>query len=259
MPNSNSSVAAADPWVPELSQDGCQFLRDELGNSKVQELGLQLDALLASHSPGVLESRGVAYGVRNVLDLWPQAAHLAMRPNVRAFVRQWLGRRAGVVRILVFDKPPSRSWTLPWHRDRTIAVGDFRSADLPAGFYNATRKSGVTHVHAPEALLQEMLTLRFSLDPMNDRNGQVVVLPGSHNPVHSSGALVDADLTQASPLAIRPIFCAAGDVFVMRPLLAHSSINSSEGTSLRRRVLHIELAGTPKLPPPLCWKHFVPI
>jgi hypothetical protein len=59
---------------------------------------------------------------------------------------------------------------------------------------------------------------------------------------------------------VQTILCDAGDVFVMRPLLVHSSLCSLEHTQLRRRVAHVELAmERDLLPEGLHWKEFLTI
>ena len=78
-----------------------------------------------------------------------------------AALAEVLGEECGLVRGLYFDKPPDQSWSLPWHRDQTIAVADNR---LPTTYFrNPTKKEGVLHVEAPRELLQQMLTLRIHL------------------------------------------------------------------------------------------------
>src|SRR6185437_14142607 len=80
-------------------------------------------------------------------------------PNILAAI---LGPKFGLVRILFFDKPPRQTWALPWHKDLTVAVRDNR---LPSQhFAKPTRKAGVPHVEAPQAILESMLTARIHLD-----------------------------------------------------------------------------------------------
>lgn len=144
--------------------------------------------------------------------------------------------------MLYFDKPPERSWSLPWHRDRTIAV---ERNDLPSEqFRNPTRKAGVPHVEAPERLLARMLTFRVHLDAVTDEIGPLVVIPGTHDP--------------ADPGARKPvvIHAAAGDILAMRPLISHSSRASQPGTTRHRRIIHVELAADEALPDGYAWRTF---
>lgn len=244
----------------ELSLAGCCQIGGVLTQSEIARYQGALEEVLNSSDGGVLRSRGMAYGVRNLLKLWPECVELARCKRITDFLVEMLGQDCGIVRALFFDKPPERSWTLPWHRDRTIAV---EAIPETAGndFSNPTMKAGTPHVTAPNWLLSEMLTLRFSLDPMDEDNGPLAVIPGSHLAVETT----DSDLEQshigenASECQIRTIQCKAGDCFVMRPLLAHSSLLSRDGTRLRRRVVHIEISPRTELPDRWRWKDFVPV
>lgn len=237
----------------ELESNGFCILPQVANAERVAAFNREVDRVLQIEDPAILSSRGTAYGARNVLKLWPGVVQVAELPAVVSVVRQVLGAHAGLVRVLLFDKPPERSWTLPWHRDRTIAVQDL--PEQLGEFSNPTRKAEVAHLIAPNWLLENMLTLRLSLDPMTPENGPLVVLPGSHRRVGQS----DEDLEPPQLSAIHTVHCQAGDVFVMRPLLAHSSLLSQAHTKLRRRVLHLEFCNQPNLPSGLCWHDFLPL
>ena len=239
-------VVEIDPRVAEFADRGYVMLEGILDVSDIRCLLQQLDeALQADDSPAVLKSRGEVYGSRNLVESFPQVARLPARERLREFVAEVLGPRAGVVRALYFDKPPDRTWSLPWHRDRTIAV---RKNDLAGDhFRNPTVKAGIPHVEAAECILRRMLTLRVHLDPMTGENGPLSVIPGSH---------------QESPgkeLSPTELSAEAGDVLAMRPLLSHSSRCSREGTTMHRRVIHLELSPDPKLPDGYEWYRFDPI
>ncbi|MEM7558369.1 MAG: phytanoyl-CoA dioxygenase family protein [Planctomycetota bacterium] len=234
----------------ELQRDGFCWLREALGPDEVDATNARLEEVLAEQADGVLTSREQAYGIRNLLQLWPEVVELVRQPEILEFLTQQLGPRFGAVRVLFFDKPPGRSWTLPWHRDRTIAVKN-HTGWKAAGFRNPTKKAGIPHLVAPSELLAEMVTLRFLLDPMTEENGPLVVIPGSHQIASAS----DDDLANAED-RMQVTLGEAGDVFVMRPLLAHSSLKSDEQTELRRRVLHVELSARETLPGGLKWKEF---
>lgn len=148
------------------------------------------------------------------------------------------------MRGLYFDKPPAGSWSLPWHRDLTIAV---RDNTLPSrAFRNPTRKAGVPHVEAPDEVLRQMLTLRIHLDDATPENGPLQVIPGSHTSRESPG--------EGPPVVV---LAQAGDVLAMRPLLLHASGESKPGTMLHRRVIHLEFAAEERLPDGYAWRRFV--
>ncbi len=239
-------------FLEQLEHAGYCLLPQAADLRLINQLRQDVESILQGEGPGVLRSREVAYGVRNLLQVWPRGVLcISQLPAAQALIEAVLGPEAGVVRALLFDKPPERSWTLPWHRDRTIAVREI--PDRLYDFSNPTRKAGVEHLVAPNWLLRNMLTLRLALDPMTEENGPLVVLPGSHRGDGNS----DDDLPALESNAIQTILCNAGDLFVMRPLLAHSSLRSLEHTQQRRRVVHVELAGRQELPEGLHWKEFL--
>ena len=157
-----------------------------------------------------------------------------------------LGPDFGLVRGLYFDKPPAHTWSLPWHKDMTLAV---RNNRLPSReFSKPTTKVGVPHVEGSEAILQRMLTLRIHLDPATLGNGALYVIPGSHK----NGKSMGSDDRNAVP-----VIANAGDVLAIRPLVSHCSGKSQVGTAMHRRVLHLEFAADGELPGGFEWFWFI--
>ncbi len=228
--------------IDELARLGYTLLRGVFDASQMEAIGARLAIALEADAPSVLRSRGRTYGSRDLAALFPEVCELARQPNLQSFLGTVLGPHAGLVRALYFDKPPDRSWSLPWHQDRTIAVKNNR---LPSSrFSKPTVKAGLPHVEAPESLLAAMLTLRIHVDPMTAENGPLSVIPGSH--IASSEATAPAVELHAS----------AGDVLAMRPLLSHSSSLPRTGTTLHRRVIHLEFAPSGELPDGYEWHAF---
>ena len=230
----------------DLEESGYVLLRGVLGSTEIETLSDRLTAALRDRSdPSVLRSRGRLYGSRNLMETFPEVCDVPRHPSLKEFVVAVLGSKAGMVRALYFDKPPDRSWSLPWHRDRTIAV---ERNDIPTNqFRKPTVKAGIPHVEAPESLLEKMLTLRIHVDPMTPENGPLSVIPGSH--------LADQQ-RELPPLTLS---AEAGDVLAMRPLLSHSSSVSQVGTMMHRRIIHLELAPYVELPDGFQWYAFNPI
>jgi ectoine hydroxylase-related dioxygenase (phytanoyl-CoA dioxygenase family) len=190
---------------------------------------------------------GTVYAARNVLDLWPAATAVWRAAPLPIVLASALGPHFGLVRGLFFDKPPARSWALPWHKDKTIAVKDNR---VPSRhFTKPTMKAGVPHVEAPPAVLERMLTVRIHLDPMTSANGPLKVLPGTHR---------TRQVMPSAAVSPQSVMGDAGDVLVMRPLLAHASGKSDSETGLHRRVLHLEFAADPNLTEGYEWHRFIP-
>jgi hypothetical protein len=228
--------------LDHLKQFGYALLRGVFDVAETDSFASRLSAALEADEPSVLRSRGQTYGSRDLIRLFPDVCNLPRQPILREFISATLGPHAGLVRALYFDKPPDRSWSLPWHKDRTIAVKD---NNLPTTiFKRPTSKAGVPHVEAPQSLLTRMLTLRLHLDAMTAENGPLSVIPGSHIP--------EAEPV-ASPVAIH---ADAGDVLAMRPLLSHSSSLPRAGTTMHRRIIHLELAPSADLPDSFQWHWF---
>lgn len=231
--------------IDHLAQQGFVMLPGIFPPREIDSLVQRLSTSFQMRSDAsILRSRGQTYGSRNLLETFPEVSLLMSHPSLRAFAIAILGPTAGIVRTLFFDKPPDRSWSLPWHKDRTIAV---KRNDLPTElFRKPTVKAGMPHVEAPRALLETMLTIRIHLDAMTETNGPLCVIPGSHcREGHELQPPVE-------------LHAEIGDVLAMRPLLSHSSAMSRPGTTLHRRVIHIETAASAELPDGYEWHSFVP-
>ncbi len=227
----------------DLDRHGFAMLGEFVDADELTALAQNLESKLEnSRDSSVLRSRGKMYGSRNLLATFPDAANLLKSPALLELITSVIGPDAGLVRALYFDKPPGRTWSLPWHKDRTIAVA--RNDRPSKQFRNPTVKAGIPHVEAPESVLTEMLTLRIHVDPMTTENGPLSVIPGSHRSNHKA--------TNA-PVQLR---ANAGDILAMRPLLSHSSSMSSPNTNSHRRVIHFELSPHAELPDGYKWHTF---
>ncbi len=213
-------------------------IRDELSR-KLQPL---------SDATAVRSDNGTVYAARNVLAIAPEVATFWRRQLLLDALTAVLGPGLGLVRTLYFDKPPERTWSLPWHKDLTIAVRENR---LPSDrFTKPTRKAGVPHVEAPQELLQAMLFARIHLDDVTEENGPLQVVAGSHR----SGKSME--LGKASP---QNVLVSQGDVLLIRPLVAHASGRSHPETRRHRRILHLEFAACATLPDGYAWHDFVAV
>lgn len=228
--------------LPDLARDGYVLLPGIFDAGAIACACASLAAALEADRPAVLRSRGQMYGSRDLISLWPEVCDLPRQPLLCDFLMAVLGSQTGLVRALFFNKPPERSWSLPWHRDKTIAVKD--NTLVSSQFQRPTNKAGIPHVEAPQSLLEQMLTLRIHLDPMTPTNGPLSVIPGSHRLT---------DESQAAPVEIHSV---AGDVFAMRPLISHSSSAPHAENTLHRRIVHLEFAASPALPDGYRWQWF---
>ncbi|MBX9791973.1 MAG: phytanoyl-CoA dioxygenase family protein [Pirellulales bacterium] len=240
--------------LKSLSRDGFVLLAGVFARAEVDDLAADLDRTLeqrAEAAGSILTRSRRVYAARNLLTVWPRALQLTANVRVAAALDTILGPRWGLVRGLLFDKPPEQSWSLPWHQDLTIAVAQHR--DPPGEFSKPTLKAGVAHVEASREVLERMVTARIHLDDVTLENGPLRVLPGSH--AHGKSLAFDEVGTADGP---RPhtVLARAGDVLLMRPLLAHSSIAAEGGTHRHRRILHLEFADSESLPNDYRWHTF---
>ena len=218
--------------IEELNESGFCILRETFSPVQCSEFVAQLQNMFHSEQQNAIGAgQGRVVGGRNLLDHWNGWRAIWESPVVSDFIAKILGPEAGLVRILYFDKPPGESWALSMHKDRTIAVK--QHLDPPDPFSRPTTKAGVPHVVANDQTLDRMLTLRLHLDSMHGDNGPLVVIPGSH--------------AGNSNAELQTIHCQAGDVFVMRPLLSHSSKAANPNTTDHRRVIHLEFSADAEL------------
>lgn len=194
----------------------------------------------------VKRRRANTYAIREPAELFPVVAGLAQDSRILDLLRPVLGQTPRLVRSLFFDKSRSANWSVAWHQDRFIAVRE--KHELP-GYRSWSCKAGIVHVEPPREVLEQMLTARIHLDPCDESTGALRVIAGSHKRGILLQDLVD-DMIDREPSTS----CAgnAGDVFLMRPLLVHSSRSTKELT--HRRILHFEYAGV-DLPAPLAWRY----
>lgn len=230
--------------VAEIEREGFALLEQVFSEAECAALIIDIEQAFQSCQDDATALRrrgGSLYGGRNVLQWFPASREIWKRSPLTELLLEVLGPNTRLVRGLYFDKPPAATWSLPWHQDLTIAV---RDNALPSErFVRPTRKAGVPHVEAPRDVLQQMLTLRIHLDAAVPENGPLQVLPGSHRDEDASPSRFHA----------QTILSAAGAVLAMRPLLYHASGVSEPGTSLHRRVLHLEFSGWERLPDGYEW------
>lgn len=231
----------------EIEAQGFCLLKNALDAAAVARLTDQCSAAFAAENAAELtrSRQGHVYAARNVIDLVRNSKTVWRSGLLAETLLAVLGDQLGLVRALFLDKPPERTWSLPWHKDATIAVADNSRASNH--FSHPTNKAGVPHVIACDAILQQMLTLRIHLDDVDDENGPLKVIPQSHFSKDSIGLGADAAVT---------IHAKAGDVLAMRPLIDHASGSSKLGATRHRRILHLEFAAMATLPDGYAWWQF---
>lgn len=224
--------------MAHLPQAGYEQIPGLLSAASVRRLREEADRL-------VHEQGQPAHGVRNLLAVSPLICDVAESARIQDVLADHLEAPFHCVRGILFDKTSEQNWQVTWHQDLSIAVAARHEL---AGFGPWSVKAQVPHVQPPAGLLAQMVTLRLHLDPTNQRNGALRVLPGTHR----HGRL-DAEAIAHWRTAQPEVRCDAepGDGLLMRPLLLHASGKGSSPT--RRRVIHLEYAPDTLLPSPLAW------
>ncbi|MBB6049372.1 phytanoyl-CoA dioxygenase family protein [Armatimonas rosea] len=218
-----------------FDEAGYLLVTDVLGLSTVERLRVALE------SAGESSQRGESvYARRNILVL-PEVQAVAADPRVLALT----GAATTLTRAIFFDKVPGANWHVGWHQDRAIAVTE--RIELP-GWGPWSTKAGVLHVLPPAEILEKMVTVRLHLDPCDETNGPLRVLPGSHRQgILSSEQIAALREQTAEVICTGPV----GSAVVMSPLLLHAS--SPAQSPSHRRILHLEFAPEKLLPEGLCF------
>ncbi len=138
------------------------------------------------------------------------------------------------VQCTYLNKSVANNWFVSFHQDRSIPVASPVSSDRWSGL---SHKEGMTFIHGPDELLNDMLAVRLHLDDSTTENGPLRVIPDSHR----WGTLTSEQIeTMRQSSLAQPLIARRGNVVIMRPLLLHAS--SKSRTRGARRVLHFLFA-----------------
>jgi len=230
-----------------LESEGFCTIDRYLDNQTIRMLTASFESLDEGHDAvtecdtSARRKRGVVFARRNLLSS-PFVRQLIVSEPAVSLVDQ-ISTGSIAIRAILFDKTGNANWTVPWHQDRSIAVAE--KINVP-GFGPWSEKAGVTHVQPPVSLLQEMFTLRFSLDECGPDNGPLRVIHATHRKI-----LAPAEIETSVRGGLESnCMTAAGGVVIIRPLILHAS--SPANSASHRRILHVEF-GPPSLPGGLRW------
>ena len=212
-----------------FEEAGCERLRNQFDPFELLEIVARYESDRAG---------------KRITNSGPLSDWLHRSPAVRAALASVGQTSAKPVRAILFDKSPATNWALGWHQDRTISVS--RIVEVP-GFGPFTTKSGLVHVEPPFEFIERMVTLRFHLDAVDDANGPLLVIEGSHRLGKIATGEVDTVAGQGTTMACH---ADAGDAWAYATPILHSSKRSSSDG--RRRVLQVDYSSD-ELPGGLEW------
>jgi hypothetical protein len=231
-------------WTHQIAEQGFAVVPKVILVDRAQAVG---DAIVNIPLGDQVRRKRSTYGVRNLLETCPEVCQLAICPEVRGLVTPILGDGCFAVRAIFFDKTVDANWRLCWNQYIVISV---KQEIQTPGFGPWSRKAGVIQVTPPAEILSQMLAVRVHLDPNDQHNAPLRVLPGSH-----TQGWLDDEIDDWKHRVDEVICCvpACGAV-LMRPLLLHASGAAEQ--SRPRRVVHIEFASE-ELPGELEWNRRV--
>lgn len=222
----------------EVADNGFAVVREVIQESEISKLVSVLEAL--RHR----DKNQSSAGVRHLLKRSAMVRKFANSKAILNIAAEIVGTKAKPVKAILFDKTPGANWYVTWHQDLTIAVKE--KIEVP-GFGPWSFKDGITHVQPPAEVLQNIVSLRVHLDDCPPENGPIKFIAGSH----AVGIMSTSEIAEWRDT--KEHVCGSanrGDIIVMRPLVLHSSSQSSQVD--HRRVLHIEFVGE-DLPSGLNW------
>lgn len=196
---------------------------------------------IASSLPAVIGAGRV--GIRNLI-AHPTIVRLLSHERLGAYLWSVIGRDLVAVKATLFDGTGPSSRRVQWHQDRAITV---RERHEVAGYGPWNSRAGLIQVEPPTQILSQMLAVRIYLDGTGPDDGSLRVVPGSHRGGKLTASEVEA-VVEAG--AVVRVSVPQGGLFLMRPLLVHSS--EVGVTPEHRRILHIEVAPVDAISP-LYW------
>jgi PAS domain S-box-containing protein len=229
---SSSVVRFGPEQHQQFTRNGFLIVENVLTKDAVEQIRAILNTLQRDRA-----------NIRNVLASAPRIRELLRSNGAFRVAEEVLDRKPHLTRAILFDKKPGANWAVGWHQDIAIAV--LKRLDVP-GFAGWSVKEGITHVHPPVDVLEQMVTVRIHIDDCAYENGPLQVLPASH--LH--GRLSNDELNHWSQRPAVTCVATPGSAILMRPLLIHRS--SQAKAPSHRRVLHLEFAAS-ELPGGLEW------
>lgn len=239
---------ASDQYENELSETAVLGIQKKLGHKGFAMLSAVYTKKAASFMKATLHAYRTTHAeeepntIRNVLKKLPALQPMVMNSNLRMILRR-IDPELFLTKAIFFDRTPDANEYVALRQDTTIQVKEM--IETP-GFTGWTRKADAYSVCPPDEVLKSIVTIRIHLDDVDQQNGALRVVPGSHN------RKLRADEIQLIAQSSIPFVCNADScgIQIMRPLLIHAISKST--SQKHRRVLHLEFSSA-ELPNGLQW------
>lgn len=224
----------------QLAKAGFTIIDNIFTEAEISAIAMEIDTADTS-GPAFRKTKDL-FAIRRFLKEIPTLSKLIFTEKLNDIIHSFIGTDYFVVKSIYFDKPGQSNWFVAWHQDLTISV----DKKLPLqGFGPWTAKDEQFAVQPPLRILEHIFTIRIHLDDMDENNGALKVIPGSHLKGVYRPETIDWEKESMITCKVKK-----GGAMIMRPLLLHASDRATGNNS--RRVIHIEFANA-SLPEDLQW------
>ncbi|MFK7784244.1 MAG: WYL domain-containing protein [Crocinitomicaceae bacterium] len=219
----------------KLEKNGYSIINDVFTKREIRKAAKILDSFFK-------KSEEPAFGKRTLLKDIPDLKRILLNENLVSIIES-IDPKAFLVKAIYFDKPESHNWYVTWHQDIPINVKEKIDTN---NYTSWTMKKGIQSVCPPEEISKNIFSIRIHLDHVNEQNGVLKVIPGSHKQRFSDDEI--KTITANSSPNICEVY--EGGIQLMKPLLLHASSKSKN--QKKRRVIHLEFSSL-ELPGDLDW------
>lgn len=210
----------------KLEHKGYAILNNVLNLRELRKLKKAIDQSLE------LQTNKGKFSERALLQKHPNLADFVFSKSVLNIIKS-IDKNAFLTKSIYFDKNEENNWYVAWHQDRAINVSQKKEVK---GYTGWTKKDDIISVHPPVEVNHNIFTIRIHLDEVNEKNGGLQIIPGSHKKIHTDAER--ALITENTEPQVCEI--AEGGIMLMKPLLLHKSAKSVN--QKRRRIIHLEFA-----------------
>ena len=227
----------------QLNEDGFLIINTIYTTNEVEKIINYIENL-DSNNP-IFRKTDDIFAIRQFIKEFSQIKEIVFNENLKEIILNIGGKNCFVIKSIYFDKPEKSNWFVSYHQDLTISVNKKEMID---GFNFWTNKHNQFTVQPTLDILENIFTIRIHLDDTNEENGALKIIEKSH--LNSVCRIENMDINMEIET-----FCNvnSGGIMVMKPLLFHSSMRTTNNK--KRRVIHIEFSNK-KLPNKINWSEY---